>query len=136
MNLFLLIEKYSNIYRSLSDLIDPISFYDSPTLIGLNNFGATCFMNATLQCLSQTKDLTSYFLKKKNKELIRNNKNKNRNSDQLCPVYLDLIEKLWGHPEGPKSFSPKDFRTLVEKMNSLFKQGQAGDSKDFIIFYS
>ena len=55
------------------------------------------------------------------------------NSDQLCPVYLDLIEKLWD-PKGPKSFSPKEFRVLVERMNSLFKQGQAGDSKDFIIF--
>ena len=33
--------------------------YDSPTLIGLNNIGVTCFMNSTLQCLSQTKDLTA-----------------------------------------------------------------------------
>ena len=31
-------------------------------LIGLNNIGATCYMNATLQCLSNTKKLTEYFL--------------------------------------------------------------------------
>ena len=108
-------------------------FYDSPTLIGLNNIGATCFMNSTLQCLSQTKDLASYFLNKNNKEFIMQNKAKNRNTNQLCPVFQDLIEKLWD-PEGPKSFSPNEFRVLVEKMNPLFKQGQAGDSKDFIIF--
>ena len=36
-----------------------------PILIGLNNIGATCFMNSTLQCLSQTKALTDYFLQKK-----------------------------------------------------------------------
>ena len=127
------INGYKKELQNSSNLIDPILLYDSPTLIGLNNIGATCFMNATLQCLSQTRDLTSYFLKKKNKDLIRKNKPNNMNTDQLCPVYLDLIEKLWD-PKGPKSFSPKEFRVLVERMNSLFKQGQAGDSKDFIIF--
>ena len=35
----------------------------SPILIGLNRIGNTKYMNATLQCLSQTKDLTEYFLK-------------------------------------------------------------------------
>ena len=39
----------------------PIKLYKSPTLIGLNNIGATYFMNSTLQCLSQTKNLTNYF---------------------------------------------------------------------------
>ena len=33
-------------------------------LIGLNNIGATCYMNATLQCLSNSKKLTEYFLNK------------------------------------------------------------------------
>ena len=71
--------------------------YSSPTLIGLNNIGATCFMNSTLQCLSQTKELTSYFLNKKNKTRIINNNiaNNNKNDNQLSPVYLELLEKLW-----------------------------------------
>jgi len=127
------INEYEKKFKKLSRLISPIMLYDSPTLIGLNNIGATCFMNSTLQCLSQTKDLTAYFLNEKNKEFIMKNKVKNKKVDQLCPVFLDLIEKLWD-PKGPKSFSPNEFRVIVEKMNPLFKQGQAGDSKDFIIF--
>jgi len=43
--------------------IDPISKYIKPILIGLNYIGATFFMNSILQCLSQTPDLTNYFLK-------------------------------------------------------------------------
>ena len=31
---------------------DPMILYKKPTLIGLNNIGATFFMNSTLQCLS------------------------------------------------------------------------------------
>ena len=108
---------------------------EKPILIGLNNIGATCFMNSTLQCLSQTKELTTYFLNAKNENRIINNNiaSANRNALQLSPIYLELIKKLWDKNE-TKSFSPHNFMNIVEKMNPLFKQGQAGDSKDFIIF--
>jgi len=32
--------------------------------IGLDNIGAICYMNVTLQCLSNTKNKNNYFLKK------------------------------------------------------------------------
>ena len=114
---------------------EPIKLYKKPTLIGLNNIGATCFMNATLQCLSQTEALTNYFLKDIYRNRIINNNiaQKNKNANQLSPVYLELIKELW-NANGPKSFSPYNFMNKVNDMNELFKKGQAGDAKDFIIF--
>ena len=94
-------------------------------------------MNATLQCLSQTEDLTNYFLdEKRSGNKIKNNNIaiKNRNSPQLSPVYLELVKKLWDKNNIKGYFAPIKFMKLVETMNPLFKLGQPGDSKDFIIF--
>ena len=93
-------------------------------------------MNSILQCLSQTEDLTAYFLKDRHREKIINNNlsKKNIKSDQLSPNYLKLIQKLWDKNSSIRSFSPRDFIRTIERMKPLFKQGQPGDSKDFIIF--
>ena len=113
----------------------PISSYNLSPLIGLNNIGATRFMNATLQCLSQTEYLTNYFLKEENKEQIINNNITlvNKNENQLSPRYLELINNLWSKT-AKKSYSPYEFRKIIEEMNPLFKEGQTGDCKDFIKF--
>ncbi len=107
-----------------------------PPLIGLKNIGATCFMNAILQCLSQIGKLSKYFLAEKNRDLIINNNiaRANRNALQLSPSYLELIQHLWNASEPEGAYSPNNFMNKVEQMNDLFKLGQAGDSKDFIIF--
>ena len=66
--------------------------------------------------------------------IINNNLAKeNKNSLQLSPIYLKLIQKLWNKKEA-KSFSPNEFMNTIEEMNPIFKKDQAGDSKDFIIY--
>ena len=107
----------------------------TPILIGLNNIGKTSYINSILQCLSQTKDLTKFFLEENNKNKIINNNIalKNKNDIQLSPVYLELIKNLW-NKNGNNVYSPYSLINIIEKMNSLFKCGQAGDCKDFIIF--
>ena len=48
----------------------------------------------------------------------------------LCFAYKDLIDKLWTGPPN-KPFSPIDFKTRLKKLNPLFADNTAGDSKDF-----
>ena len=115
--------------------IQPIEKYKKPTLIGLQNIGATCFMNATLQCLSQTKRLTNYFLNEEHLPTIINNNIalNNPNQLQLSPVYFELLENLW-NKEGESYYAPYNFMNRINDMNPLFKKGEAGDAKDFIIY--
>ena len=118
----------------------PISTYANPTLIGLNNIGSTCYKNAVLQCLSQTKDLTNYFLNDDNYNKIINNNiaKKNPGTKTLCPIYYNLIKNLWKKNATFKSFSPYEFMNSIGEMtkNDSAKFGlyEAGDAKDFIIY--
>ena len=97
-----------------------------PILIGLENIGATCYMNASLQCLSNTKKFTKFFLcdydyKKDDKKLMANE-------------YYKLLKKLWNKENNNKPIKPTSFKEILSKQNSLFAGVAANDSKDFINF--
>ena len=107
---------------------------------GLENVGATCYMNATLQCFYHVKALS---------ENIINDKNINRNLKLTC-CFKDLIEDLTGCKIRKKFFisrklfkeddslkdsiKPVNFKNVLSEMNPLFKGVQANDSKDLILF--
>jgi len=131
-------EKYNLILdyiNKISENIEPLKLFYKPSLIGLDNIGAATYINPVLQCFSQTKFLTNYFLKKSIKDKIMNNniEIKANNSIQLYQLFIELIDNLW-IKNGVKSFSPDNFKYNIEKMNPIFRNNQNGSSKDFIIF--
>ena len=103
----------------------------------LNN--SKYLINAVLRCLSQTENLTNYFLKESSKEAIFNNNiaKQNKNALQLCPAYYELIHNLWSK-NGIKSYSPQSLLDIIDQLRKpdllSFRSEEAEDAEDFIIF--
>ena len=97
--------------------------------VGLENIGATCYMNSALQCLVHTPKLAQYFLDEEN--AIQKEANA-----MLSVNFLVIVKNLLRKEESSKkiySFSPDIFFTVVQS-DPLF-QGIAGDSIDLIRFF-
>ena len=152
-----IIEKYN------LDSVAPFSkikeCFNKAPLIGLDNIGATCYMNATLQCLCNIPQFVNYFKFNKNlKDLVRNDITYGNNS-MLCSSFKLLIEQLWpdrlyftnntvaGLPsygsigsnntysnKKNESFPPNEFKKKISSMNDLFKGVAANDAKDLVNF--
>jgi len=118
-----------------------------PPMIGLQNVGATCYMNATIQCFGQIEKFTQYFKYYPNlKELIKKYKGR-ENKDSLSESFKELIENLWpndnshiinkkyvGKNSNNSYYKPSEFKKKISKMNPLFQGVQANDSKDLVNF--
>ena len=118
-----------------------LSGYLKPPLIGLTKIEPTGYKNSVLQCLSQTAELTKYFLKESNKEKILNNNNSisKKNEIKLCPVYYDLIHRLWKKDASYKFFSSDNFmktlETILKNEQDKNTPGGPGEKKDFNLNY-
>ena len=92
-------------------------------LIGLNNIDKNYLMNATLQCLSNSKNLTEYFL-----NIYKKDSNK-----IMANEYYEVIKKLWDVDSKTKAYSPFSFKEVLCKLNPLFA-GTVNKPKDLIDF--
>ena len=101
--------------------------------IGLQNIGATCYMNATLQCFCHIEKFINYF--KYNQQIIDSVRNDKTN---LTASFKLLIEKLWPNNYDPettyKYYEPKEFKEKISKMNPLFEGISSNDAKDLVNF--
>lgn len=84
-------------------------------LTGLKNFGATCYMNSTIQCLSATYPFTSFFLDGTYKKAI-NIYNKLGTQGNLANAFSELLKALW--KEDYTFLSPVTFRVSHEPWQS------------------
>ena len=101
-----------------------------PGLIGLQNIGATCYMNATLQCFSNSSRFRTQLLKKELYQDLEKNKNTNK---ILSFALAEVLKNLWDILDH-LIYSPENFKNVISNMNPLFKGIAANDPKDLVLF--
>jgi len=96
-----------------------------PHKTGLQNIGQTSYMNSTIQCLSNIKYLSDYFIKYYGQF--------NLETQPLSASFSSLVFELFNIKK--KYISPEIFKKIISKLNPSFEGMHEADPKDLISVY-
>ena len=122
-----------NFDKNLHNIDSIKKYFKFPPLVGLENIGATCYMNATLQCICNIEKFVNFF---KYSKQIKDNCLLDKS--KLTYSFKILIGKLWpddyDSPYFKKFYAPNEYKRKISKMNPLFEGVAANDAKDLVNF--
>ncbi|XP_033115051.1 ubiquitin carboxyl-terminal hydrolase 31-like [Anneissia japonica] len=108
-----------------------------PGLSGLKNHGNTCFINAIIQCLSNTDMLAEYFVLEQYKQDLKRLK-RNRNSKkfgtkgELTEQLAILLRALWSCQYTPQL--SMEFKKVVARYGSQYRGSEQHDAQEFLMW--
>lgn len=97
---------------------------------GLINFGVTCYMNATIQCLLATIPLSQLFLDNHWRDF--NQKNWKGSNGILPGIYANLTRSLWC--DDVTAIRPTSLRTFCARLKQEWGVDRQQDAKEFFDF--
>lgn len=123
------ISQNQNLVHDRRGTIASVQSMHAPGACGLHNLGNTCFMNAALQVLFNTRPLTEYF--KQNIHLFElNTHNKMGTKGHLTLRYTELLKEIISSQT--RSIAPIKFRFVVSKYAPQFTNGMQHDSQELL----
>ncbi|KAJ7574396.1 hypothetical protein C8J56DRAFT_979520 [Mycena floridula] len=104
-----------------------------PGTLGLGNMGNTCFMNSALQCLAHSQELSDYFLTGVFKDEL-NPDNPLGMQGAIAEAFGALLERIWATSGPGTSYSPREFKTQLQRFAPQFHGYQQHDSQELVAF--
>lgn len=95
-------------------------------LVGIQNMGNTCYINATLQCLFNLYNLSDFLLDNKY------NKNNSYNKE-IAIEFIKLNNTYWQPKTNREIITPRNFLNKVYSKD-IFTYGEQNDSSEFLNF--
>lgn len=105
-------------------------------IVGLINRGNTCYLNTTIQCLSNLKLITEYFINNSYISDLNKRFNQLKGDNLICikvtREYAKLIIALWSKNSG--AIEPQSLHELIQNNTNQFSGFDQQDSQEILAF--
>jgi len=107
-------------------------------VVGIQNHGNTCFMNAVLQCLANTEQLASYLVTERYRSDIRRCTRRGSNlrpgstRGELTESFATVVKALWRRTI--TSDVSSEFRAMVARHGAQYRGCSQHDAQEFLLW--